>query len=64
MKRLQGLKAKIKVWNQFEFGRLEDRRNGLDRLLEECDKFVGERPLDPHELKARRDMKRKLWEIN
>ena len=35
VKKLQGLQARIKEWNKQEFGCLDDRRNILERELED-----------------------------
>ena len=64
MKKLQGLKSKIKEWNKLEFGNLEGSRYELEKKVEIWAIVEEERSLDQDEIKERNEAKRKLWEIN
>lgn len=53
VKKLQGLKAKIKAWNKDTYGKSDILRSSLKREIEEWDKLEKERSLNQVESVSR-----------
>lgn len=63
-KKLSALKASIKKWNKEVFGRIDESREALSRVVDNLDKIGESWELTPEEMAMRQDAGRRIWGLD